>query len=102
MRATAAAAVFGLVNLFRMLVVAGLVRLLWPSLTAGGLFAFEGTADVLGSARHSRVALAAEIRAMLHRLRKIGACLIVLALLLQLPWLWLVMHVLPGLVLERR
>ena len=102
MRATAAAAVFGLVNLFRILVVAGLVRLLWPSLTAGGLFAFEGTADVLGSARHSRVALAAEIRAMLHRLRKIGACLIVLALLLQLPWLWLVMHVLPGLVLERR
>ena len=73
------------INLFRALVLAGVIRLCWQFLNTG-YFTYMATCTAEGEHTYKVDDLAEKVRAMLLRARINGAVLLVLAIATQVPW----------------
>jgi len=86
--------IWAFLNLFRVLSVMGLCRLLWRQLNTG-LFAFLGTSTIEGVATFKQEVLADKIHVMLSRIQVFGIVLLFCAVLLQVPWVLALITVAP-------
>jgi len=74
------------VNLFRVLFLAGLIRLCWQHLNTGH-FTFLATCETNGSHTYQQKDLKKKVYGMLYRLHIQGSALIGISLLTQIPWI---------------
>jgi len=81
-------------NLFRVLAMMGLNRLLWESLNTG-MFTFLGTTNIDGEAQHDEETLATRLGKMLGTFKLYGILLVLMACAAQAPWIIALVYVVP-------
>jgi len=84
------------VNIGRIILLAGVVRVSWESLNSG-YFAYLGTCKHDGTHTHEHEELADKVHTMLVNMRLVGAVLVVIALLPQAAWMVSLAHFSAGL-----
>ena len=84
------------VNIFRFLLVAGLVRICWQWLNTG-YFTYLATCESDGAHTYKKADLADRVDALLGRIRTYGAGMVLLAFGTQIPWIVLLMRFMNGL-----
>ena len=89
-----ALAIYLLLNLFRVLCVGGMTRLLWRKLYAGE-FAFIATCDAQGKATYEPSILHRKLKVLTKHFYATGASMIVLACTIQLPWILMLIYAVP-------
>lgn len=85
------------INLFRVVVISGVVRICWPWLNTG-TFTYLATCTADGRHTYKEEDLADRVRQMLGRLRLSGLLLVVFACLTQIPWILTIRYFSDGLV----
>jgi len=84
------------VNIFRFLLVDGLVRICWQWVNRG-YFAYLATCDMDGTHTYNKADLADQVYALLGRIRTYGVGLVVMAVATQIPWIVMLMRFMNGL-----
>lgn len=96
LRSVFTAVIWLFINIFRVVFLAGLIRLMWQLLNTG-YFTYIATTNVDGVHTYKEEDLADQVRAMLGRIRLTGLCLVILAIMSQTPWCLALFHYAQGL-----
>jgi len=87
-------------NIFRIVFIAGLVRVCWNWLNTGH-FAYLATCLADGTHTYNEDDLAERVAVMLGRMRLTGLCLVAFACASQVPWIYAIQHFVKDLAYNR-
>jgi len=91
--------IYAFVNIFRVLTVMGLSRILWRKLNTG-YFAFLGTCDINGKPGHTDEELHIKLVKMLSHFKQVGLGMLLVAAVAQVPWIVALVSVVPRIAKE--
>lgn len=91
--------VYIFINVARVIFVAGLTRVAWQQLNTG-YFSYRATCNREGSHTYEAKKLAEKVEAMLSTIRLVGGGMMILAILMQVPWIVLLSVTSDGLIYD--